>query len=500
MALNEKTEDWLLPYLEGAYAADAARLAEIEARLAADPTLAAEAVQMRQMLDAVHGVAARTPRPEIAAVPADSWPRLKERLQPAPRRLSWAWLGGAGAAVAVAAGVLAVVLPGHHPIPKANGVSRVAVAPTVSPARPPAAKPAQKPPQVAQTAPAPTGPLVKPNSNGLSDPFLTLPVPPPLPGKAAGKTAPPVVIKSVPKPKSNPQIASRDIAPPPSPEVVRPLLPLPVPPPLAPAPAAPPLPVPPPETATAPVPQGRLGRRMFKMAVPTPAAPTPTVPPAAPGNAPAAGQVQTFSTEAPPSAAAAPPAEPYKLPPPAAALGGAGGFGGGGFGGGGFGGAGGRAMSRMAVPPRPEPTSADNAALLTAGTKSLTEAVTPPLWGKNAGMQQSNETLIDLQEAGLLDDLRAKLESRRTQMPKDVATGRMLAAVYDFSNAADAALHERQRVASLDGADGEDFFQLGQSEQRAGNADAARAAFRRALTASTPPSGFHAALARQGAQ
>ena len=67
MALNEKTEDWLLPYLEGAYADDAPRLAEIEARLAADPVLAAEAAQMRGTLDAVRGVAARMPRPAAAA-------------------------------------------------------------------------------------------------------------------------------------------------------------------------------------------------------------------------------------------------------------------------------------------------------------------------------------------------------------------------------------------------------------------------------------------------
>ena len=261
MAQNEKTEDWLLPYLEGAYADDAPRLAEIEARLAADPVLTAEATQMRGTLDAVRGVAARTPRPAAAAVPADSWPRLKARLQPAPRRaLSWGWLGGAGAAVAVAAGVLAVVLPGHHVPPTAGSLPRVAVAPRpvppVSQPVSPSAKTMQKPPQVAQTAPmaAPTGPLTAPNPNGLSDPFLTIPVPPPLPGKAAGKTQPPVVIKPVPKPqfKPNQQMASRDISNGNSPEVISPLLPLPVSPPMAPAPAAPPLPVSPPASVTAP--------------------------------------------------------------------------------------------------------------------------------------------------------------------------------------------------------------------------------------------------------
>ncbi len=162
MALQDKTEDWLLPYLEGAYSGDAARQAEIEARLAADPALAAEAAQMRRTLDALRGVAVRTSQPATAAVPADSWPRLKARLQPAPRRLAWGWLGGAGAAVAVAVGVIAVVLPVHHAPPKPSGVSRVAVAPTASAPVPPAAKTPQKPAQVAQTPPAkPPGPLTQ---------------------------------------------------------------------------------------------------------------------------------------------------------------------------------------------------------------------------------------------------------------------------------------------------------------------------------------------------
>ena len=481
MALQDKTEDWLLPFLEGAYAADPARQAACEARLAADPALTAEAAQMRQTLNAVRGVAARTPKPASAAVPADSWPRLKARLQskssqPVPARLSWGWLGGAGAAVAVAAGVLAVILPGHHPPSPVRSGPSVATAPR--PASP-AAQDAQKPAQVAQTAPptkTPTGPLVPSNLNGLSDPFVTLPVPPPRPGAPAAKSPTPVFTRPVPK--LNQRMALRDTNGSHSPEVISPLLPLPVPPLTAPAPAAPPLPVSPTPMIA---PQARFERKM--LALPTPAA--SPVPPA--NSAAVKGQIQTFSADNALSAAA-PPAEPYKLPPPAAAVGG------------GFGGRPGRGMNRMMVQPRREAISADTAALLTAGTKSLAEAVAPSLWGKTEGMQQSNETLTDLREAGLLADLRARLEARRTQTPTDLSTGRMLAAVYDFSGTADAARHERERIAGLDGANGEDFFQLAQSEERAGNADAARAAYRRALTAPVPPTGFHAAIARQKAQ
>lgn len=127
---------------------------------------------------------------------------------------------------------------------------------------------------------------------------------------------------------------------------------------------------------------------------------------------------------------------------------------------------------------------------------ALSGAVQPPLWGENAGEQQANQALMAAREAGMLDDLRARLEARRTQAPQDVVTGRMLAAVYDFGFSGEPALRERRRVAGLEGAGGEDWFALAQAEERAGNGSAARAAYRRALESPIPPSAFHAAKAR----
>lgn len=127
---------------------------------------------------------------------------------------------------------------------------------------------------------------------------------------------------------------------------------------------------------------------------------------------------------------------------------------------------------------------------------TLAAAMQPPLWGDTTGEQQANQALMAAKESGALDDLRARLEARRSQSPKDLVTGRMLAAVYDYGFSHESALHERRRVANLDGAVGEDWYTLAQAEERAGNTQAARAAYRRALECPVPPSPFHASLAR----
>jgi len=128
---------------------------------------------------------------------------------------------------------------------------------------------------------------------------------------------------------------------------------------------------------------------------------------------------------------------------------------------------------------------------------ALSAAVQPPLWGGTDGEQQAGQALMVAREAGLLDDLRARLEVRRVQAPQDVVTGRMLAAVYDHGFSKEAALRERRRIVGLEGALGEDWYALAQAEEQAGNRPAAQAAYRRALESPIPPSPFHAALARQ---
>lgn len=144
-------------------------------------------------------------------------------------------------------------------------------------------------------------------------------------------------------------------------------------------------------------------------------------------------------------------------------------------------------MNKLVVPTDP----------LESAQSALAQAVQPPLWGSSGGMQQANQALLDTQMAGQLDALRARLEARQAQAPKDIAAARMLAAVYDMGFAGEMARSERQRIVSLDGADGEDWFALAQSEEKAGRLTAARAAYRRALTTSPPLSPDHAAVARQ---
>ena len=127
----------------------------------------------------------------------------------------------------------------------------------------------------------------------------------------------------------------------------------------------------------------------------------------------------------------------------------------------------------------------------------LAAAVQPPLWGETDGATQANQALMALRESGQLDTLRSKLEAARSQPPRDLGTGRMLAAVYEFGFSSELAVSERRRNTGLDGAGGEDWFALAIAEERAGNGQAAKAAYRRALELPGTLNSFHASLARQ---
>jgi hypothetical protein len=98
--------------------------------------------------------------------------------------------------------------------------------------------------------------------------------------------------------------------------------------------------------------------------------------------------------------------------------------------------------------------------------------------------------------SGQLDDLRARLEARQTQSPLDLVNARMLAAIYESGFSSEAALRERRRITGLEGAVGEDWFALAQAEEKRGNLQAARTAYRRALESPTPPTPFHVGIAR----
>ncbi len=99
--MNLNYEAWLVPYAEGTL--DAARAALLEARLARDPALAAQAETVRVVTARLRQAAAQNTAeadPRLSLFPAPLWPGVQARLAPMPRRpvrrLQWA--GGACAA------------------------------------------------------------------------------------------------------------------------------------------------------------------------------------------------------------------------------------------------------------------------------------------------------------------------------------------------------------------------------------------------------------------
>ena len=452
MLRNTRYSEWLLPYLEGAL--DEARRAQLEARLAVDPALAAEARQLARTVGGLRGVATRAPRPENAQVPADLWPHLRARLvldpAPRPRPRVW-WLAGVGAPAAAALLVAAFWLPNRHLLtpptlaPKQTAVSRPTTASKAvvpSPAVPVTPEPAGLAPPTA--APARSAPMAKVGAaksgtaaSNAPPTLFRMTAPPaspfdlPVPAPRAAQVANSVPTPSIPAPPLAGTV-----------HAARPATPLPPP---AMAPAPPPKP---------PAPAAAVQDRV----APSPTAVAPAVTEGAANDA-----QRRAKTQANASHFAAPPA-PTDAPPALA----------------------------PDVPGSPDLAVGS----LDSWQAALSAAVRAPLWGENEGDAQVNQALTSVREAGMLDDLRARLEARRAQSPRDVVTGRMLAAVYDSGFSKEAALRERRRVSGLEGAGGEDWYALAQAEERAGNGTAARAAYRHALESPVPPSPFHAAIAR----
>ena len=130
---------------------------------------------------------------------------------------------------------------------------------------------------------------------------------------------------------------------------------------------------------------------------------------------------------------------------------------------------------------------------LDAWQASLAQAVQPPLLGQDMGVQQANQALMSARESGNLDALRERLEARRAQSPRDLTTARMLAAVYDFAFSAEAALHERRRLVTLDGATGEDWYALAEAEGHVGQRPGRAGGLPAGAGRPRPLSEFHAA-------
>ena len=535
-----------MPYLEGEL--DETRTAELSARLATDPEMAEEAERLRHTLSHLRQSATRTPDTAAnSAVPADLWPRLHARLEPAPppRRpaQTW-WMAGVGATAAMA--FAAIWLPMHRPpMPdqfvgskspqmSSNNAPRVVSPPIAlktalnpAPAKVEAArKPTPHSEQVALSVPEP--PAVSysnPFTIPAASPSSKLSIRPQIAPAPASKTVPaskPILMaanpsfhstdgltvgqRNAPLPDTAQPVPTAQMEPTPAPIAA-----VPPPPPAPPKPEPPAPAAPPPATLsiTAPTKNGVNaaihGRAVHSAEVSThyeihsqieqQTKSQPNNLYQFPGlvfgkagtskNGTPAGKSQSNAL----SGAAKIPTDKPKMfvlaPQSRAALG-----------------VRRDSIAKHAAPARAADTfgqamDADDGQILDKWQASLAQSVQTPLLGDEAGMQQANQALMAARESGSLDALRARLEARRTQSPQDIVTGRMLAAVYEFGFSSEPALRERRRIVGLEGATGEDWFALAEDEGRAGNSQAARLDYKRALDAPAPLSSFHAALARQ---
>ena len=489
---NPRYNEWLLPYLEDGL--DEAQQAQLEARLAADPALAAEAERLRRTLGGLRGASARTPRSENAQVPANLWPHLRARLvlepalAPRPRARAW-WLAGVGAPAAAALIVAAFWLPTWHTPSQSDFSHRPVVGPKFVPAPPMPSSGQGQPGSGVST------PTVSPSAKKSSKAVLLKPLPAPpvvadaspfdLPvpitpmGKSAGSVIKPPIAPNTPGFQ-----ASRVAGPP-----------------VAPAPIAP---IKHPDAAEAkhPTPPALVAdtpaRLLLSPAAPMPLPPGPKTATATAGMeggvGPVLGAVPKETGNGLDGSAQIQPKLQSKASSqtPPAMLG---------------------QISRAPHATRRSKTAhqllvpgasgdgvqvfgADPQASLDSWQAALSTAVQTPLWGENMGEMQANQALMSARESGMLEELRTRLEARRAASPRDLVMARMLAAVYDFGFSIEPGLRERRRIVGLEGAGGEDWYALAHAEEHAGNGTAARAAYRRALESPIPPSPPHAAIAR----
>ncbi len=473
---NAKFYEWLPAYLEDGL--DPAQKGLMAARLAVDPALAAEAERLRPLIQALRESKTREATvPANSTVPGDLWLRLSDRLNPVPASRparQYGWLAGVGATAALAV-IVALRLPQSMPTETHPTAPVRQTAPSnqtrsggvkIAETNPP---PTIHPP----TAHPPTATdALKNTVNGIGLPPHPLPSAKPMPPVTITKGNDPFAAPSAPA-NSSTQALSRSL---PSPMRV-------------PAPVS--------VAGVAPG-QPRADRAQAVHASeadrfhvtgegsvngPPPAAPASSMANPAPtastqGEAVATAPVPThrdvpmnaYQMQAAPAAPKpqAPPARPQTRP---------------------------RVFRKAPVLAMDQVRAASPS--LETEQAALSAATLPPLWGETDGTNQANRALMTVRESGQLDTLRGKLEAARAQSPQSLGTGRMLAAVYEFGFQSELTVSERRRIVGLDGAGGEDWFALAVAEERAGNGQAAKAAYRRALELPGTLNSFHAGAARQ---
>jgi len=468
---NAKFYEWLPAYLEDGL--DPAQRGLMTARLAADPALAAEAERLRPLIQALRESKTReASAPASSAVPGDLWLRLSDRLNPVPAprpTRQYGWLAGVGATAALAV-IVALRLPQSMPT---ETHPTAPVQQTV-----PGDRTRSGDVKIAKTNPPPT--VHPPTATDALNNAVNGSGLPPHPVPSAKLVPPPVTITKGNDPfaaPSAPNSTQETFAQP------RPLpVPVRVPAPVSVAGAAPGQP-----RADRARAVGASEADSFHVAGevsvngPPPPVPAPSmtdaVPPASTqGEAVATAPTPThrdvpmnaYQVQAAPTKPQAPPAKPQTKP---------------------------RVLRKAPVLAMDQARAASPS--LETEQAALSAATQPPLWGESDGTNQANQALMTVRESGQLDTLRGKLEAARSRSPRSLGTGRMLAAVYEFGFQSELTVAERRRIVGLDGAGGEDWFALAVAEERAGNGQAAKAAYRRALELPGTLNSFHASAARQ---
>jgi tetratricopeptide (TPR) repeat protein len=119
------------------------------------------------------------------------------------------------------------------------------------------------------------------------------------------------------------------------------------------------------------------------------------------------------------------------------------------------------------------------------------------IFGDDPAQLLSMQSLQEIQAAGLLSNMRQELELWQEQDPNNIGVRRMLAALYSVAGEANQALDERRKAASLPTAIGEDWFQLGLSEESAGNLNAANTDYSKAQQCGDLSNPMHINFVRQ---
>ena len=112
--MKHRYQPWLVPYAEGTL--DERRRAKLEARLARDPALAAEAEATRRTVGRLRDASGDENSEAAPGSPAPSvWPQIEARLRPARRAAPrpWFWAGGLCAAASLAWATLWGPLTSH---------------------------------------------------------------------------------------------------------------------------------------------------------------------------------------------------------------------------------------------------------------------------------------------------------------------------------------------------------------------------------------------------